>query len=294
MKTIQSVSGGKSSAYMALHYPADDYTFAAVLSDDPACVIQDPDLRKYAQSKLPWFDWDRGGCRELDLTLLNLQRLEQELSHSITWVAAPFTFDTMLRGDATSEIRRVYAGVSTSGMLPNKRMRFCTQALKLYPIFWHCWLQGDGDPVVMPIGFRWDERQRVERWTCKNDKIDVPTHCDIAGQFKDKHRHASIEWRVPTFPLYDDGIDRIDVVRFWQGKRWDWPAVSNCDFCFFHRAAEHQHQAHHYPDRARWWVNQESLAGATFGDSPINDLIDPNQTELFTPDLGQFGCMCGD
>jgi hypothetical protein len=92
MKTVNSVSGGKTSAYMALHHPADLNIFAAVLTDDPACVIRDRSLRTYAQDKLPLFDWDRGGCRELDLTLHNLRLLEQEIGQEIRWVAAPFTF----------------------------------------------------------------------------------------------------------------------------------------------------------------------------------------------------------
>lgn len=295
MKTINSVSGGKSSAYMALHYPADVCIFAAVLTDDPACVIADKALRGYAQSKIPWFDWNRGGCRELDLTLLNLQRLEQEMGREIQWVAAPFTFDAMIRGDIENPVARCFSRSKTaSAMLPNQRTRFCTQALKLYPIFWHCWLEGDGDICLMNIGFRWDERQRVERWTCKNDRIEYTPHCDIDGNYKGKHRRVSLEWRTPQFPMYQDRIDRAAVVKFWKSKGWQWPTVSNCDFCFFHRPAEHQHQALHYPARAQWWEQMEQVAGATFGTRPIGDLINPNQGDLFGADLGQFSCMCGD
>lgn len=295
MQTINSVSGGKSSAYMALHYPADLSVFAAVLTDDPACVIADSALRSYAQSKIPWFDWERGGCRELDLTLLNLQKLEQEMGREIRWVAAPFSFDDMIRGDIDPPVARCFARSKTaSAMLPNRRARFCTQALKLYPIFWECYLKGDSDPCLMNIGFRWDERQRVERWECKDDRIDTPTHCDITGQFKDKHRHASIEWRIPQFPMYQDRVDRAAVVSFWSCKGWEWPAVSNCDFCFFHRQSEHQHQALHHPERAQWWEQMEQETIATFGDRPLHDLIDPAQGDLFGADLGQFSCICTD
>ena len=279
---------------MALHYPADRYVFAAVLTDDPACVIGDRGLRKYAQSKLPWFDWEKGGCREVDGTLENLQRLEQELGQCIDWVAAPFTFDALIRG-ATGVIGKCYGGrITTSRCLPNKRQRFCTQACKLHPIFWSCYLRGDGNPVLMQIGFRFDEFQRIERWNCKNDSLDVPLCCDLQGQFKGKHRHTAIEWRIPDFPMARDRVTKQDVVRFWERKGWQWPTVSNCDFCFFHRGPEHRHQALLHPERAQWWIDFEKEVGATFGDRPLWEILDPTQEDLFTPDLEQFACACTD
>ena len=35
MKTVNSLSGGKTSSYIAIHYPADYNVFALVHSDDP-------------------------------------------------------------------------------------------------------------------------------------------------------------------------------------------------------------------------------------------------------------------
>lgn len=295
MLTISSVSGGKSSAYMALHYPADRYIFAAVLTNDPACVIQDSGLRAYCQAKLPQFDWARGGCREVDQTLLNLQRLEQELGQAIDWAAAPLTFDELISGVQDVAIARCYrAHVTASACLPNRRQRFCTQALKLYPIFWDCYLHGDGDLAIMQIGFRFDEQARVERWNCKNDQLKVPLRCDIAGQFAGKHRHSLTEWRVPDFPMARGGVTKADVARYWQRRGWEWPLVSNCDFCFFHRAPEQRHQADRYPERAQWWIEKERQVGATFGDKPLANILSPEQLDLFEADLGQFACACTD
>ncbi|NJL03277.1 MAG: hypothetical protein HC910_22910 [Spirulinaceae cyanobacterium SM2_1_0] len=304
MLTISSISGGKSSAYMALHYPADRHIFAAVLTSDPACIIQDADLRAYCQSKLPQFDWECGGCREVDQTLLNLQRLEQELGQSIDWVAAALTFDELINGVRVNGVQdaaraRCYAARAVlpnrrQDFLPNRRQRFCTRALKLYPIFWACYLHGDGDPAIMQIGFRHDEQARVNRWSCKNDQLEVPLRCDLAGQFAGKHRHSLIEWRVPDFPLARDGVTGADVARYWQRRGWEWPLVSNCDFCFFHRPAQQRHQAERYPERAQWWIRKEQQVGATFGDKALADILSPDQLDLFEPDLGQFACACTD
>lgn len=289
MRIVNSVSGGKSSAYMALHNPADLNLFAAVLTNDPACIITDRTIRKYAQSKIPSFDWERGGCRELDLTLLNLLKLEQDMGRVIEWVSAPFTFEDLVLGRVHE---RTFGKLPTTPMLPNKRMRFCTQALKLYPIFWRCYLQGDGDPVFMNLGFRWDEVKRVASWSCKNDRLSVPLQCDIAGQFKSKHRHTAIEWRIPAFPLYQARVNNWEILKFWKQKGWEWPSVSNCDFCFFHRAFEQQKQARLYPDRVVWWQEMEEKVGATWGREPLQDILNPVQMSLDLDFSG--GCFCGD
>ena len=95
-------------------------------------------------------------------------------------------------------------------------------------------------------------------------------------------------------PLYRAGVDKADVARFWAAKGWEWPIVSNCDFCFFHRTAEQQHQALHYPDRAAWWIKMEEYARATWGDRPLVDILDDGQLDLFGDDLEQFSCACTD
>lgn len=275
---------------MALHNPADLNLFAAVLTDDPAATIQDKALRNYAAAKLPSHDWERGGCRELDLTLLNLRKLEQELGQCIEWVSAPFTFDQLVLGEVKNA---TFGKQPASPMLANKRHRFCTQALKLYPIFWRCYLQGDSDLVFMNIGFRWDESARVARWNCKNDTLSVSLSCDVAGAFKGKHRHTEVEWRIPAFPLYQNRVDRETVIKYWESKGWEWPAVSNCDFCFFHRPHEQQLQAMAHPDRAVWWQAMETKVGATWGDVPLSEVLNPAQLSLDF-DTDNLSCLCGD
>ena len=47
MKSINSLSGGKTSSYLAVHYPADYNIFSLVCIDDKKCVPLD---KKIVQS----------------------------------------------------------------------------------------------------------------------------------------------------------------------------------------------------------------------------------------------------
>jgi hypothetical protein len=48
LTTVNSISGGKSSCYMALHYPADVNLFAVVCIDEPKCRPKDAAIYEYA------------------------------------------------------------------------------------------------------------------------------------------------------------------------------------------------------------------------------------------------------
>lgn len=295
VETVTSLSGGATSSYMAMHYPTDRYVFAPVLSDDPACVVKDKKLREYCQQKVTWFDWSRGGCREIDQTLALLRELEQRLGSCVEWVSAPFTIDQTIRGQVDRVIAPCFDRSATkTGMLPNSRARFCTQAHKIFAIGWHVWLTGTGYPCLMNIGFRADEAQRADGWTCDKDKMRVPTRCDISGSYAGKNRHEWIDYRISDFPLIRDGITKRMVQAFWIRQGWQFPTVSNCDFCFFHKASQHRHQADLYPDQMQWWINMEKDIGATFGKKSLQAIINDPQESLFEPDLEQFSCHCTD
>ena len=46
MKTIVSISGGKSSAYILANYPSDYAVFSLVRTDDINCLYPDAGIRK--------------------------------------------------------------------------------------------------------------------------------------------------------------------------------------------------------------------------------------------------------
>jgi len=52
MKTINSLSGGKTSSYLAAHYPADYNLFALVKIDDVKCAPKDKAFVKFISDKI--------------------------------------------------------------------------------------------------------------------------------------------------------------------------------------------------------------------------------------------------
>ena len=277
LRTVTSVSGGKSSAYMALHYPTDHYVFAAVLTKDKNAIPKDEGLLRECQNKLPQFE----ASRELDQTLLNLFSLEQELGQAVEWTAAQITYDDLI----------------DTGMLPNRLTRTCTHQLKLEPIFWHCYLNYyDGElPLLMNIGFRSDEGKRVERMgDCKHSKYKFSPHCDLSGQFAGKHRWIELDWRINSFPMWENDISKSEVVNFWLEKGWVFPQISNCDGCFFHRPQELWYQYQTYPERMQWWADQEEKLGVTFNKEQSYERIFSDQPLFDVRVDKDEACNCTD
>lgn len=286
MKTISSISGGKTSAMMAVLYPADHYVFSVVLTSQEEAITKDKGLLKACQQKIPHFK----ASRELDQTLINVLKLEQLIGTEIEWVAAPFTFDQLITGTTD------YPGYRNGKiMLPNAKKRFCTQQLKLLPIFWHCYtkyITKDNPLIYMNIGFRWDEPKRVSGWTCDHDKIKFATHCSLSGTMQWKYKH--LEWRVTQFPLYQDKITKQDVQKFWDDKKWVFPAISNCNFCFHHREFQQQVQASKYPERAQWWIDMETKAQSSFNSKKkLTSILSQGVLDVFE-DIEQPMCHCTD
>lgn len=176
MKTITSVSGGRTSSYMALHYPTDYNIFSLVRIEDERCKPKDKKLIQYVEDKIkmPFI-----ATAESDLTLYVLIQLEQDLGKEIIWVTGR-TFEELIYDE-----RRI------NPRLPNRRMRFCTELLKMYPIFWYIFLyifKSEDDFISMNIGYRADEPRRVA-----NDIYKYSIMCNTYGEKQNHWRE--IEWR---------------------------------------------------------------------------------------------------
>lgn len=274
--TVTSLSGGKTSSYMAIKYPTDRYVFAVVRTNDQNSSPKDKGLLREVQNRIP----DFVASRELDETLLVVLKLEQEIGQRIDWVSSHLTFDDL---------------IEKKKMLPNRRTRFCTEQLKIDPIFKYCYnLPSLGGIVSMNIGFRWDEQNRKERMLSECEKAysyKVPFSASITSK---RQQWKTIEYRIPNFPLIEDKIDRIDVLKFWQEKAggWQFPSVSNCDFCYFHSVEENRRQAEMYPERFDWWKQQETKIGKTWDeDYSYQDIDNP---DLSIQRLPLFACHCTD
>ena len=52
MKTVNSISGGKTSAYLAANYPAEYNVFALVRTNDKKCIYPDAKVRQMVSDKI--------------------------------------------------------------------------------------------------------------------------------------------------------------------------------------------------------------------------------------------------
>lgn len=268
--SVSSISGGKTSSYMALHYPTNKYVFAVVKTLDSNAIPKDKGLLREVQLRIP----DFVASRELDQTLKIVLDLEQEIGQKIDWVSSHLTYERQ--------------------MLPNWQARLCTIELKLKPIFEYCYnLKSLGNMVLMNIGFRVDEAHRKAKMLadCKRAyQYKFPFLCDIKTR---RQQWTTVEWRIPYFPLIEDNINHQQIIKFWNTKEWEFPSVSNCDYCFFHRYQEHQLQLSQYPERFQWWINQEKNIGQTFNkDHSYKEIQNPNISIQNTPLF--VNCACTD
>ena len=303
---------------MALEFPTDHYIFAVVLTDHQPSAPKDKGLLRECQNRIPWFV----ASHEADLTLLNMLRLEQELGMRIDWTASEYSLDRYLYGDTDLAGYRSHAF-----MLPNAQTRFCTEQTKLVPMFQYsfnnylnafraCDIKTKQEilileePLLMHIGFRWDEPERVDGWTCDKEKFKFPRKawtglsednksCSLF--FRERQQHDELEWRISRFPMYEHGITKYDVSNYWSSKKWEfplyqykdydlgsynaicsifkhgrgwvYPQISNCRFCFHHRDIEQQRQAELEPDNLQWWLEQEEKTGHTFGKRPLKKIL---------------------
>jgi hypothetical protein len=206
MKTINSLSGGKSSSYLAYHYPADFNIFSLVKIDDVKCKPKDDSLVKFISNKI---GEDFIASAESDLTLKAVIDLEQLIGKEIIWVS----------GLSFEKVNRKLSS------LPNQQWRFCTTEMKMRPI-WDWWYKNINEKVKMGIGFRYDEMERAERLST--------TFKGIIGKSKTGNRNKweEIEWREGYFPMIENKITNLQVKKWADSTNLVFPLDSNCVGCF--------------------------------------------------------------
>lgn len=180
MKTVASISGGKTSSYMAEHFPADYLVFALVHNENRNGRIKDPSLERYAKEKVGEFI----STPETDQTIQVMRDLEQRFGREIIWVKSQMSFDELIW-------KKKY--------LPNRVSGFCSMELKTIPVFQWCYnnlFQSDDDQVKMMIGYRADEH-----WRQANPEIKVPISQSLTGSKRRKLK--TFIWRELSYPLIE-------------------------------------------------------------------------------------------
>ena len=233
MKTVNSISGGKTSAFMALNYPADTELFSLVCIEADYCRPKDQGLVKYISDKI---GCDFVATAESDKTLYVVRDLEQLLGREIKWVVGD-TFEKVIRSRKA---------------IPNQMWRFCTTEMKLKPIFQYCQKEV-GEIVEMRIGFRYDEKERGER---NKDNTHFKT---IVGksQTGNQNKWAEIEWRKLSFPLIDNRISHPTVNKWGENSGLNFPYDSNCVGCFWKPFQQLRKNWDDEPLKMRWFAEME-------------------------------------
>jgi hypothetical protein len=237
MKLINSLSGGKTSSYMAAHYPADYNVFALVRIEADYCKPKDESIVKYASDKI---GMDFIATAESDTTLYAMRDLEQLIGKQIIWVA----------GDTFDEICRKRKA------LPNLMQRFCTTEMKMMPIaeWWH---KNIGEKVQMQVGFRYDEKERADRFRT-DIKIKVGKHENGNNKWQE------FDWRVGKFPLIENKITHPRVAKWAEQSGIIFPPDSNCVGCFWKPFQQLRRNWDDEPLKMRWFSELEQELKRTF------------------------------
>lgn len=242
MKTVNSLSGGKTSSYVAANYPADYDVFALVRTSDAKCMFPDAKIRQVVSDKL---GVEFIGTLEDDTIIYTMLDLEQYIGRKITWVSGK-TFDEII----LNQNGRKY--------LPNVTQRFCTVKMKLEPIF-NWWRSEVGEPIQTRIGYRANEQSRAKTMLGKTNANGILEMRAIVGKSKNgnQNKWADIEWQKPSFPLIDDNIYKDQIEEYWKGKPVRFAYMNNCIGCFHRGEGLLKLMSDKHPNKFDWFIEAE-------------------------------------
>ena len=239
MKTVNSLSGGKTSSYIAVNYPADFNVFSLVRTDDQNCLFPDKKIRQIVSDKI---GKEFIGTLEEDAIIYTMLDLEQFIGKKIDWVSG-ITFDEVVE--------------KKGGWLPNKLHRYCTTNLKLIPIF-EWWYNNINDPVEMRIGYRANEIKRAIRMNEKRNQNGLlEIKATVSKHPNGRNKWEIFEWQNPTFPLIDDNIRKDKIEEFWKDKAVRFAWMNNCVGCFHRNEILLNRMFQKNPNKMQWFADQE-------------------------------------
>jgi hypothetical protein len=251
MKTVNSISGGKTSAYIAANYPADYNVFSLVRTDDLKCLFPDAKIRQIVSDKI---GKEFIGTLEEDAIIYTMLDLEQFIGQKIDWVSGKTFDEVIMRNNGGKS--KIY--------LPNVTQRFCTTEMKLQPLFdW--WKENFNEPVEMRIGFRANEMRRAKTMIEKLNKNGILTFKSIVGQSENgRNKWKNIEWQKPSFPLINDSIFKDTIEEFWKDKPVRFAWMNNCVGCFHRNEILLKLMSEKHPNKFDWFIDAENK-NAEFG-----------------------------
>lgn len=273
MKTVNSLSGGKTSSYIAANYPADYNVFSLVRTDDKKCMFPDAKIRQQVSDRL---GTEFIGTLEEDTIIYTMLDLEQFIGSKIDWVTGK-TFD--------NTIIKTKKGTK---YLPNKMARYCTTELKTMPILY--WMYDIiKEPVIMRFGYRANETRRAIKMM---DKTDNEGYTKVKATFttlKDgRNSWGEYKYCKPEFPLISDNIYKDTIEEFWNDKAVRFAYMNNCVGCWWRSPLLLKKMHNKHPEKMQWFADQETSKSKWRSDVKYSEILKwKTQTELFDDDFNE-------
>jgi len=269
MKTVNSLSGGKTSSYIAVNYPADYNVFALVRTNDKNCLFPDAKIRQIVSDKI---GTEFIGTLEEDAIIYTMLDLEQYIGKEIIWLSNK-TFEDVI--------------IKHGKYLPNIMTRYCTSDLKVTPIAQWCYENTDL-PVEMRIGFRANEISRANKMIEKQIK-GIENFKFKVGNKNGRNQWKELPYRMVKFPLIEDAIFKDTIENFWKNKPVRFAYMNNCVGCFHRSELLLNHLSHKQENKFDWFINQENKYNCTFKNGIKYEKIKKYklQLELFEDDFNE-------
>lgn len=267
MKTVNSLSGGKTSSYIAANYTADYNIFALVRTNDTRVLFPDTKVRQIISDKI---GHEFIGTLEEDAIIYTMLDLEQYIGQEIIWLSDR-TFEDVIK--------------KAGGYLPNIMTRFCTSKIKVEPIAQWCY-ENTELPVEMRIGFRANEMSRAK--TMIERAVDGIEHFKFKiGEKNGRNQWKVLPYRVAKFPLIEDGLFKDTIEAYWKDKPVRFAYQNNCVGCFHRNELMLKHMSTKAEKQFDWFVRQEQENGCTFKNGVTYEKIKKHklQLELFDNDF---------
>lgn len=273
MKTVNSLSGGKTSSYIAAKYPADYNVFALVRTIDKKCMFPDAKIRQIVSDKI---GTEFIGTLEEDAIIYTMLDLEQYIGQEITWLTG-ISFDEVINRNGKK-------------YLPNVTQRFCTIEMKLEPINkW--WFENIREVVEMRIGFRANETERANRMLERCDSNGIMHQKFITGQHQSgRNKWTDFKMRIPKFPLIENPTFKDQIESYWKDKPVRFAWMNNCVGCFHRNEILLKKCFELQPTKMQWFLEQENKEyNSTFKKNISYEKIKNHklQTELFQDDFNE-------
>lgn len=273
MKTVNSLSGGKTSSYIAVHYPADYNIFALVRTNDKNCLFPDVKIRQIVSDKI---GTEFIGTLEEDTIIYTMLDLEQFIGREIIWLSES-TFEGVIQ--------------KHGNYLPNIMSRFCTVDMKIKPIAQWCYENTDL-PVKMRIGFRANEISRANRMI-ERQVNGIECFKFKVGEKNGRNKWKELPYRKVEFPLIKDAIFKDTIENYWKDKPVRFAYQNNCVGCFHRSELMLKHMSNKAEKQFNWFIEMEKKNGCTFKSGITYERIKNYKTQLELFDNDFTDCDSG-